>query len=232
MQREKSFSSYVSHELRTPLTGLRLTMEMLLSRSRDASAYEKGLGDCLDITKQMQELVLKLLDFARADRLTLELEYVDIPTLIDETWNVVRERAEARGLSLKVADDGIDSLHTDRGLFERVAVNLLDNAVDYADEGGVIDVRLSRAEGGKTRIAFSNPSERTRSEDGEHALDAFWRADEARTVGHHCGLGLSLTQRILQQLGGRIRARTEPGRFTIEMELPQRAPESGAPSGT
>lgn len=225
VQREKLFSSYVSHELRTPLTGLRLTMEMLLKRERDADQYRRGLQDCLQITRQMQELVLKLLEFARADRLTLDRGDVDVPALIEENWNVMKERAEKRGLSLRVADEGITLLQTDPGLFERVVANLLDNAVDYADEGSLIDVRLSSIADGMARLTFSNPSKNTRSEDGEHALDAFWRADEARTPGHHCGLGLSLTRRIIQQLGGHIGLQTESGHFTVEIELPERAPD-------
>ena len=225
LEREKSFSSYVSHELRTPLTGLRLTMEMLLHRERDQNEYRRGLQDCLQITRQMQELVLKILEFARSERPVLELAAVDVPALLEESWKALRERADQRGLSLELADEGIALLQTDPGLFERVVVNLLDNAVDYADEGGSIDVRLSSFEDGTTRLIFSNPSSGTRSEDGEHALAAFWRADEARTVGHHCGLGLSLTQRIVQQLGGRIEARTESGRFTIEIELPRHSLE-------
>jgi len=221
IQRETSFSSDVSHELQTPLTGLRLTMEMLLSLPRDDEAYKQDLRNCLNTTKQMQTLVRKLLGFARADRPMLETQEVDAKQLIEDTWQAASLRSSERGLTLEITHQGSNLLTTDHDLFERVVVNLVDNALEYADVGTTLEVRMQPGKRTGLAFVFSNPSKRTRVEDGDRALDSFWRADGApSTVNDHYGLGLSLTKRIVRHLGGRIRACPAQGRFTIEMDLP------------
>lgn len=97
----------------------------------------------------------------------------------------------------------------------------MENAVCHADADSAIEETLRRWRAGSNAARAATP------ETAERAFDAFWRADPARAaVGEHAGLGLSLCQRLVEELGGHLRARVEGGRFTIELELPDLDPST------
>lgn len=229
MRREQSFSADAAHELRTPLAGIRATLEVLLARQREPEAYERGARESLAIARQMQALVERLLVFAR-ERGTARLEVaeLDVSEALERAWGAFSERARERGLRLEAALERPAPLRTDPRLLERVLSNLVENAVCHADADGTVEATLRREAGG-IRLLLSNAARAATPETAERAFDAFWRADPARAaVGEHAGLGLSLCQRVVEELGGHVRARVEEGRFTIELELPDLEPPAAA----
>jgi two-component system heavy metal sensor histidine kinase CusS len=220
--REKAFSADIAHELRTPLAGLRATLEISLSNPREAAKYREAMVDCLSITRQMQAMVENLLSLARAEagQIKIDRRSVDVAEMLDDCWKAVAERAEARGLDVQWGVERPCTLSTDAEKLRQVIYSLLDNAVAYADESGRVWIDATARVGGVT-LRIGNTGSRLTSEQVPHVFERFWRGDAARTdVGLRCGLGLSLAQKMVTLLGGRISAESNArGEFVVTLEF-------------
>lgn len=220
--REKSFTADAAHELRTPLAGLRTTMEVALTRERDAAAYREALADCLTISEQMQALVDNLLSLARleAGKLTIERRALELEPFIAGCWKPFAAGAATK--QLRVSWSLAEGTHpvVDREKLRLVVHNLFDNAVSYADHGGELAVAAD-LDDGTLRLAVANSGCALPPEQVPRVFDRFWRGDAARSAtGIHCGLGLALCRKLIELLGGRIGASVVDGRFAVEVVVP------------
>ena len=222
-QRERSFTADAAHELRTPLAGMRSTIEVALACGGNDEHYRDSLVDCLDIARKMQAMVEGLLTLARLESSppSAEREPVGLAELVDDCWRAFAERAGQRKLTLDNRIPQHLACLADRDNIAMALANLLDNAVEYADESGRIEV-AARAENGTVELALSNTGCRLTPQQVSQVFDRLWRADPSRTdTGLHCGLGLALVRNIAGSLGGKAVAELrEGGVFTVLLELP------------
>lgn len=202
--RERRFTADVAHELRTPLAGVRTTLEVTLTRDREGDEYRGALGDCLEITKNMQAIVDNLLALARLDAqlITFRHERIQLGALVDSCWHCFAERAGERNIVFENQLSAELSCESDPEILAMVFSNVLANAVEYTDEKGQICVTARTAD--KTlEIMFTNTGCSLTDEQVGQVFDRFWRGDSSRTeVGIHCGLGLSLVRMVIEALGG------------------------------
>jgi two-component system sensor histidine kinase QseC len=221
-ERERSFSADVSHELRTPLAGLRATLEVALAAERDPVSDAQAMADCLSICHQTQAMVENLLSLARleAGQSAVERELVDLEKLLQECWKPLADRARERGLSADwKVEEGL-TLDTDSGKLRLVLRNLLDNAVSHADAGGRVTVEaVSREQ--RVELRITNSGSRLSPLSVDRAFERFWRGDAAReSTGIHCGLGLCLSEKLVDLLEGTIALESEEGGdFGVFLEL-------------
>ena len=222
LARERGFSADVSHELRTPLSGLLATIDVCLRKDRDAVHYQRALVSCRRITRQMQAVVVNLLDLTRLEsgRVAAQCEPVDLPMLLRSQWRLFAERATLRHVTVQWRVAQAVAL-TDGERLSQVLANLLDNAVSYVDEGGTITI-TTREQAGRQLLTIANTGSLVSAEQAAQVFDRFWRADHARTESHqHCGLGLTLCRRLMAVLDGSITASSQVGGwFTIVVDLP------------
>lgn len=220
--REKAFTADVAHELRTPLSGLRTTLEVMLSKPREAGQYREALDECLVIGRRLQALVDNLLSLAQLDgqRLKPTCEPVQIDYLLRECWKLFAERAAARRVQVVWQVPRAVFAESDPVKLRIVAANLLDNAVSYVEEGGTVTISAAN-ENGMARLSVENTGCTIGPEDVPRIFDRFWRGDRSRAVGLHCGLGLALCQKIAALLGGTIGAEAvKGGTFRISVAVP------------
>jgi two-component system sensor histidine kinase QseC len=221
--REKSFTADVAHELRTPLTGLATTLEVCRTRPRDTQAYETAIDECRAITDRMAGMVESLLLLARSDagQLTVQHRKTDLSGLVAEAWKNNATAAEHRHLRSELNLNDSCPIETDPDKLHIIVRNLIDNAVSHADDGGLL--KISVTPNGKSVYAeFTNSGSQISSEEVPRLFERFWRGDAARAgAGMHCGLGLSICQRLTTLLGGEISVDTAKGKnFTIRLKLP------------
>jgi two-component system heavy metal sensor histidine kinase CusS len=223
-QRERAFSADVAHELRTPLAGLRSTVEVTLSRLRTTEDYQKALADCLRVTAQMQAMVEKLLELASFEtgEVRVELEPVLPNELIRAAWGSLQQSAAARRLQVQWNLGPPQPVVTDSSLLDLILRNVLENAVEYADEGGTVTIETAGKDH-QAEIRVSNTGATLSQEEAEHVFDRFWRGDAARSgTGVHAGLGLSLVSRATAILHGQIRVESRTGgEFELTVILPR-----------
>lgn len=221
-EREHSFTAHAAHELRTPLSGLRSTLEVSLSQPRESEEYVDAERACLKITMQLQRLVERLLELARASASTAKPreDRVVLRTIIDEAWLPLSDPAAERGVPLEVDVPPSFEMVTDRQLLRRVLQNVMENASDYADENSPIELKARRSENG-VRITCTNMASEIEDGTAKNAFNPFWRSDSARTAtGTHAGLGLALCKGFVDILRGRIDAYAGHGRFIVTIDLP------------
>jgi signal transduction histidine kinase len=222
-ERERQFNADVAHELRTPLAGIRSTIEVALARNRDANEYQTALCDCLQITKNMESVVNNLLMLARLEtqQISFKSEPVELSELIDSCWRCFSKKADGRKIVLKNQIPVKLICHTDPDHLSMVLSNLLDNAIEYADQGGQIRT-TARQIGESVEVAVSNTGCKLTVEQVSKVTDCFWRGDSSRSdAGVHCGLGLALVQRIVKALGGKFSIQLERGGiFMTKVTLP------------
>jgi two-component system heavy metal sensor histidine kinase CusS len=220
-ERERCFTADVAHELRTPLSGIRSTLEVALLRQRDWPACQESMTDCLDITRKMQGLVDKLLDLARLDdnQVALTEDTFSIAQLIENCWKPFAEPACKRGIVFKNQAPKELLCRTDREYLAMALTNLLENCAEYADTGGCIWTECRKLEG-QMEIKIANTGSTLTEEQVARVIDRFWRADSARSdTGSHCGLGLTLVEKIIQSLNGNIRIASNDGIFSATLVL-------------
>lgn len=224
-QRERRFTADVAHELRTPLAGVRSTLEVALSKQRDARVYQEVMSECLAINQQMQQMVENLLNLARADarQLEIEREAVDLPQLIRECWKPLEAQAGERGLCVEWQLQEPCTLDTDPGKLRLVLQNTLHNAVTYANGGGHIRIE-SYSSDGQTGLRVANTGSELTEDQLGRVFDRFWRGDSSRAATEgRCGLGLALCRQLMTLLDGSISvSSTASGVFTVSITFNNR----------
>ncbi len=221
--RERRFNADVAHELRTPLAGIRSTIEVTLTRSRDATEYRTALSDCLEIAKDMESVVNNLLMLARLEtqQISFKTEPVQLAELLDSCWRCFSKKGGERRIVFENQIPAELTCQSDPEHLSMVFSNLLDNAAEYSNDGGQIRTTARRIDD-SVEISVSNTGCELTAAQVSKVSDCFWRGDLSRSdAGAHCGLGLALVQRIVKALGGTFTIQLEQGGiFTTKVTLP------------
>lgn len=222
-KRERRFTADVAHELRTPLAGLCSTIEVALTRQRDAEEYQNALSICLAIVGNMHAMVKNLLMLARLDacQVTLRTEQIRLAELLDSAWIPFAERATQRQINFNNDIPPDLTCQSDGEHLEIVFRNLLENAAEYTNKAGQIRITARQKED-SIEITLSNTGCQLADDQAQKVFGSFWRADQARSdAAIHAGLGLALVKRITTALNGEVTARIdEPDTFIITLTLP------------
>lgn len=220
--REKGFTADMAHELRTPLAGLLTTVEVALSKQRDAEAYRQALSTSLLIIQRTQAMVDNLLSLARleAGQVKVSREPVSLDDLLHECWRPFEQRAGQRGLQVDWRIEEMCAVQTDREQLQHILCNLFDNAVAYVDHKGRVLIECS-AKDGCIELQVSNTGSALSQDQAQHAFDRMWRGDSARSqTDRHCGLGLALSRKIAAVLGASLAIEsTAGGMFRVKLTL-------------
>jgi len=221
--RERSLTADVAHELRTPLAGILATVGVTLSADRTAAEYQEAFEDVRGIARQMRAMIENLLTLARLDagQAPAPQETVELHEMVARIWRSCEPLAAARGLVfVNEVPDGLCCL-ADRTALGVLLSNLLENAVQYADDRGRIWVSVQRANGTASFVVANSGCTLT-GDQVARVFDRFWRADAARREASlHVGLGLALVRRIAESWGGTAMATVDgEGTFQVQVAWP------------
>jgi signal transduction histidine kinase len=232
--RHKSeFLANMSHELRTPLNAIIGFSEVLLERmfGEINPKQEEYLGDILASGRHLLSLINDILDLSKieAGRMDLEFSRFDLPTALENTLILVRDRATRHAIAVDVRiDPGLGAFVADERKLKQIVLNLLSNAVKFTPEGGRITLTAAMANG-SVEIAVSDTGLGIADEDQGRIFEEF-RQVGSDHVGKRegTGLGLALTKRFVELHGGRVWVKSAPGHgSTFTVTLPVRPwPES------
>ncbi len=214
--RHKSeFLASMSHELRTPLNAVLGFSEVLLERMFGDlnERQEEYLRDIHGSGKHLLELLNEILDLSKVEAGRMELEYTTFPLrrLLDNTAAMLRERATLHGIDLRVeVGPDIDEVYADELRLKQVVLNLMTNAVKFTGDGGSVVVSATRS-GAEVHIAVTDTGRGVPPEDRERIFESFQQGGRGPSQEEGTGLGLTLSRRIVELLGGRMWLESEVG---------------------
>jgi protein-histidine pros-kinase len=206
------FLASMSHELRTPLNaviGFTGTLLMKLPGPLNAE-QEKQLRTIQASARHQLSLINDLLDLVKVEsgKVELRLEPVDCRLLLDEVATTLRPPAEAKGLALTVqTPPEAFVLETDRRVLTQILLNLTNNAIKFTERGRVELAFDQHRDNGHARLEFrvTDTGIGIRSEDQPRLFGAFERLGAPGTQRPEgTGLGLHVSQKFADLLGGRI----------------------------
>jgi signal transduction histidine kinase len=207
------FLASMSHELRTPLNHVIGFTELVREdASADLSpANRESLDDALGSARHLLSLINDVLDTARVEAGTFELERgeVDLAAVLEQSLTVVKESARRAGVELSTEISGMPAhAWVDERRLKQVLYNILSNAVKFSPRGGNVVLR-ARAGGGKgaevLEVCVSDNGIGIRAEDMGRLFSPFQRiGDSTAAKLSGTGLGLSLARTFVELHGGRI----------------------------
>ncbi|HEY8174503.1 MAG TPA: GAF domain-containing protein, partial [Gemmatimonadaceae bacterium] len=232
--RHKSeFLANMSHELRTPLNAIigfsEVLSERMFGEINDKQA--EYLTDILESGRHLLSLINDILDLSKieAGRMELEPSEFDLPSAIENTLILVRERAQRRSITLgRTVDERLGMIRADERKLKQVLLNLLSNALKFTPEGGRIDV-VADLHDAVTEISVTDTGVGIAPEDQEAVFEEFRQVGTAARKVEGTGLGLAISRKFIELHGGRIWVKSQPGMgstfaFTVPLTIDQRHP--------
>jgi len=240
---KSNFLAHMSHELRTPLNAIIGFSEVMVAETLgklNHPQYREYAQDIHASGQHLLSLINDLLDLSKIEAGKLELweEEIDLGTLIQRCRVFIEEAAQNKGVSLalRVADD-LPKLRCDARKMKQVVVNLLSNAVKFTPAGGRIVLEAEGDGAAGIVIRVSDTGIGIDPDDLEKVMAPFGQVHAAfnrETQG--TGLGLPLSNALVELHGGRLTLESELGKgTTARVELPGRAvvsPAQGSPAKT
>jgi signal transduction histidine kinase len=216
--RRKDLITAVSHDLRTPLAGLRAMAEAIGDGVvDDPPTLRRYVAEMRRSIESLSLLVDDLFELVKLDAgaIEAESERVRLADVLDSALQTCGPQATAKGLTLHTRIDGAGECLCSPRLV-RVLQNLLQNAIRHTPSDGTVLLE-ARQRAGKLEVVVEDSGEGIAPESLAQIFEPFWRGDAARS-GSGSGLGLALTKRIVESLGGRIDVQSEPlrgSRFAV-----------------
>lgn len=212
-------ASGIAHELGTPLNVIQGRAQLIKSshsQAADVKRVDSSADEIIKEAKRMTTIIRQLLDFARREtprRIVCSLNQIS-----QQTIHLLESLAQRADVRLRFAADGDVTCQVDANQIQQVLTNLIVNAVDACDPGGLVSVQLSRDDKSAWIDVIDN-GHGIVNEDVDQIFEPFYTTKQ---VGEGTGLGLSIVNRIVQEHGGRIDVQSEPGVQTrFRITLPQ-----------
>ena len=244
---KSEFLSRMSHELRTPLNAILGFGQLLLMQGLPPAQNDR-VGHIVNAGRHLLDLINEVLDIARieAGRVELSLEPVRVSDALTETLDLIRPLANERGVTLDMID-GEHPLHqghvmADRQRFKQVLLNLFSNAVKYNRQGGHVQLTFETTEGGRLRLSVADTGVGIAPENLARLFVAFDRLGAEHSAVQGTGLGLALSKRLIEAMGGQVGVESKLGegtRFWVELPraesqlelIARQGRDTGTPTG-
>jgi PAS domain S-box-containing protein len=221
---KSEFLSRMSHELRTPLNAVLGFGQLLEMDGLDPEQLE-SVHQILKGGRHLLDLINEVLDISRIEtgRIALSPEPVQVKEALSSAVELVRPIARERGIRIKTEDPDAGDRYVvaDRQRLRQVLLNLLSNAVKYNREGGGVTIRTAEIQGDGLRVSVSDEGAGIAMEKMDRLFTPFDRLDAEATGVEGTGLGLALSKRLVEAMGGIMSVQSVVGQgSTFSVELP------------
>jgi PAS domain S-box-containing protein len=211
-----TFLSNMSHELNTPMSGIIGFSELLLSEM-DNKNHREMAKIIHKSGKRLNETLNSILDLSKiqSQKLDLRLSNIELMTMIQECRYAFSDTVNKKGLTFSITcDQQKVFLNTDQNILHKVLCNLVDNAVKYTAEGEII-LNINETEK-SVNIKITDTGIGIPKENLDQIFEPFRQGSEGLNRKYEgMGLGLTITKKYIEILGGKLNIQSEPGAGTV-----------------
>lgn len=224
----KTFIANVSHELRTPITTIGGFVDGILDGTIPKTKQNEYLSIASKEIRRLKILITSMLNMSKFESGTMSPNFreANITDLVVQTVLMFEKKIEAKNVEVEGLDSGRLSVIIDVDLMQQVIYNLVENAVKFIDEGGLLTFRFERTDEWN-EISIRNTGDGLTEEEIQQVFDRFYKTDSSRgkdTTG--LGLGLSISRKIVHLHKGHIVVKSVYGEYTefiIQLPLNRRS---------
>ena len=204
---KNDYISSMSHELRTPLTAIKGWAEtMKTGDSIDLSTVRRGLEIIISEASRLSLLVNDILDFSAlaSGRLDMRMDKMDVIAEVQDAINICREKESIKDKKLNFSSPKMSFVYGDKDRLKQVFINLIDNAIKYTDDDGVINISVSQKED-NVNIEITDDGCGIKKSDLGKVTQKFFKSNSKNGFG----IGLSIVQDIIQAHKGKFQIMSE-----------------------
>lgn len=222
-QAKSEFLSSMSHELRTPMNAILGFGQLLEIDAGLCQEHKDFVKEILKAGEHLLELINEVLDLSRIDsgRVEISIEPVEVKSVADECHTLIQPLADKRDISLNFSIAPLVAIRADRVRFKQILLNLLSNAVKYNRDGGWIRVEMRAKGTDMLRISVIDSGKGVPEDKMDELFQPFKRLGAEQTQVEGTGIGLTITRRLVEMMGGSVGVESLPGvGTTFWLDLP------------
>ncbi len=223
---KSEFLSSMSHELRTPLNAILGFAQLIESGTPPPSPGQmKSVTQIIKAGWYLLDLINEILDLTliESGKMSLSIEPIMLADVLRESRSMIESQAARRGIHVEFPPPDVPFfVSADRMRVKQVLINLLSNAIKYNREGGSVVVNCSVTAMGRIRIAVTDTGEGLSGEHLSQLFQPFNRLGQEAHVGEGTGIGLVVSKRLVELMGGVIGVTSTVGvgsTFWIDLKL-------------
>ncbi len=209
-------TAIVAHEIRNPLSTIGGFARSINRSPDEGTRSRRNSQIIIDEVERLEEILQHLLDFTKPPSSELVLNRLE--ALIDYALQMTENLAKDAGVTVRVSiEEDLPEVFLDHKQCQQVIVNLMRNALEAMPEGGLLTIGACRTDG-RVKLYISDTGKGISQEHIDEIFDTFYTTKPSGT-----GLGLALTQKIVQQHGAEMKVTTKEGEgstFAIEFPIP------------
>ena len=221
------FLNSMSHDMRTPMNAIVGFTELAAAHTDDPALVEEYLGNISVSSHHLLSLINDVLDMSRIEsgQMTIEEAPVHLPDLIEDICTIVQAGADAKQQQLRIDTAGIVStdIVTDGLRLSQVLLNILTNAVKFTPEGGLVEFMVRERQSddamfSEFEFCVRDSGIGMSEEFQKHLFEAFTREHTTVSGMQGSGLGMAITKRIVDMMGGTVSVSSTEGvgtEFTV-----------------
>ena len=212
-QAKSEFLSNMSHELRTPLNAVLGFTQIMQCDDALPAEHKQHLTEILKAGKHLLLLINDILDLAKIEsgRIDLSIEPIEAGPVIEESLSMVSTLALKRGIQINSTGELHRMLRADRARLKQALLNILTNAIKYNRDNGSITLDVLQSGEDRVRIRITDTGIGIAPERIKELFHPFNRLGFENSGIEGTGIGLSITRRIIETMGGSIAVTSEVG---------------------
>lgn len=222
---KSEFLSHMSHELRTPLNAV-IGFGQLLELDPESplnNDQAEAVRHIVDAGRHLLQLINEVLDLSKIEtgRLDIRIATIPLEPILKETQELISTLATKRNIRVILSDCPDIQIRADSARLKQALLNILSNAVKYNKEGGYISIKVASRKNNRLRITITDSGPGIPTAMQARLFEPFNRLGAEKTDIEGTGIGLSITKRFIEAMGGTIGLHSKPGEgssFWIELE--------------